>query len=408
MNRTKVSFTNSDGNQLTGYLEFPLNQEPHSFVLFAHCFTCNKNFFAVKNISRALTNNGFGVLRFDFAGLGESEGEFSETNFSGNVEDLISAADYLKQEHKAPELLVGHSLGGAAVLFAAKEIPSVKAVTTIGAPSSPDHVKHRLKSGIQEIRENGLASVNVGGRDFTIKKQFLDDLDKKELHQLVGELDLALLIMHAPQDLIVEIANAEKLYLAAKHPKSFVSLDGADHLLSDTKDSVYAGEVIAAWAQRYLHIPKKEKLKTTHEVIANLQKEGFTTEMKAGDHFFISDEPEDFGGKDFGPSPYDFLSSALAACTSMTIQMYARRKNWALENVETHVTHKKEHVQDCEHCEDKSAKIDVFEREIVLRGHLDQPQTKKLMEIANKCPVHRTLCSKVHISSNLRKTMNDL
>lgn len=403
MNYSKVTFNNSEGHELSGYLEFPLNREPHSFVLFAHCFTCNKNFFAVKNIARALTNSGYGVLRFDFAGLGESEGDFSETNFSGNVEDLVAAARFLKEEHKAPELLIGHSLGGAAVIFAAEQIPSVKAVATIGAPSSPAHVKHLLKSGIDEIKENGLANVNVGGRNFTIKEQFLEDLNTKELQQLVKNLDISLLILHSPQDMVVEIANAEELYVAAKHPKSFVSLDGADHLLTKTKDSVYAGDVIAAWAKKYLEIPEQPGLETKHEVVANLGAEGFTTQMKAGKHFFTVDEPEDFGGKDFGPSPYDLLSAALAACTSMTIQMYARRKKWPVENVETHVNHQKNHAEDCVNCETGSAKIDVFEREILIRGDLDEKQKEKILQIADKCPVHKTLHNKVEISTELKE-----
>ena len=403
MNYSKVTFKNSEGNELSGYLEFPLNREPHSFVLFAHCFTCNKNFFAVKNIARALTSDGYGVLRFDFAGLGESEGDFADTNFSGNVEDLVAAARFLEEEHQAPELLVGHSLGGAAVVFAAEQIPSVRAVATIGAPSSPTHVKHLLKSGIDEIKENGLANVNVGGRNFTIKEQFLEDLNTKELQQLVKNLDIALLILHSPQDMVVEIANAEELYIAAKHPKSFVSLDGADHLLTHAKDSIYAGDVIAAWAKRYLEIPEQPDLETKHEVVANLGAEGFTTQMRAGKHFFTIDEPESFGGKDFGPSPYDFLSGALAACTSMTIQMYVRRKKWSVENVETHVNHQKNHAEDCEQCELKAAKIDVFEREIIIKGDLDEKQKEKILEIADKCPVHRTLHNEVKITTELKE-----
>ena len=402
MKYSKVSFENPEGIELSGYLEFPLNREPHSFVLFAHCFTCNKNFFAVKNIARALTNDGYGVLRFDFAGLGESEGDFSDTNFSGNVEDLVAAARFLEEEHKAPELLVGHSLGGAAVIFAAEKIPSVRAVATIGAPSSPTHVKHLLKSGIDEIKENGLANVNVGGRNFTIKEQFLEDLNTKELQQLVKNLDISILILHSPQDMVVEIANAEELYIAAKHPKSFVSLDGADHLLTRSKDSIYAGGVIAAWATRYLEIPEEPDLETKHEVVANLGSEGFTTQTRAGKHYFTIDEPEDFGGNNFGPSPYDLLSGALAACTSMTIQMYARRKKWKVENVETHVNHQKSHAEDCQHCELKAAKIDVFEREIVIKGDLDEKQQQKILEIADKCPVHRTLHNEVKITTQLK------
>lgn len=403
MNNSKVSFFNSDGVELSGYLELPLNQEPHSFVLFAHCFTCNKNFFAVKNIARALSRNGYGVLRFDFTGLGESDGDFAETNFSGNVADLLAAADFLEKQHQAPSLLVGHSLGGAAVVFAAQELPSVKAVATIAAPSSPSHVKHLLKSELEEIRAKGLATVNVGGRDFTIKEHFLQDLNTRELKKIIKEMDLAILVMHSPQDTTVGIKNAEELYTSARHPKSFVSLDGADHLLSRAEDSQYAGEVIASWASRYLSIPEKEKIFTKHEVVANLGDEGFTTQMRAGRHYFISDEPESVGGNDFGPTPYDFLSAALAGCTSMTIQIYARRKKWPLKNVQTHVNHHKSHAEDCANCENIRAKIDVFEREIVLTGDLDQNQEQKILEIADKCPVHKTLISEATIKTQLKK-----
>lgn len=403
MNYKKVVFQNKEGNELSGYLELPLNQEPHSFVLFAHCFTCNKNYFAVKNIARALSENGYGVLRFDFTGLGESEGDFSNTNFSGNVQDLLEAAAYLEKEHSAPSLLIGHSLGGAAVIFAAGELPSVKAVVTIAAPSSPNHVTHLIQSKISEIKQKGEAIVNVGGRDFTIKEQFLNDLNTKDLKQLVSNLDAAFLVLHSPKDTVVEINNAEELYVAARHPKSFVSLDDADHLLSKTEDSIYAGKVIAAWASRYLSIPKKEKLTSAHQVVANLGEEGFTTQLRAGNHYFISDEPENVGGNDFGPTPYDFLAAALAACTSMTVQLYVKRKKWPLRNVETHVTHNKEHIEDCENCERNTSKIDVFERELVLEGNLDEAQQKKVLEIADKCPVHRTLTNKITINTQLLK-----
>ena len=403
MNYKKVKFTNSEGLELSGYLELPLNSHPHSFVLFAHCFTCNKNFFAVKNIARALSAKGYGVLRFDFAGLGDSDGEFADTTFSGNVEDLLAAAQFLEAEYKAPEMLIGHSLGGAAVIFAAHQLSSVKSVVTIGAPSSPVHVKHLLKSSLEEIEEKGIAQVNVGGRNFTIKKNFLEDINSHDLNKFARQLKMAFLIMHSPQDSVVEISNAEDLYKSLRHPKSFVSLDGADHLLTNNKDSEYAGSVIASWASRFLEIPEDKELKTSHQVVANLGIEGYTTQMRAGRHYFTADEPTSFGGDNFGPSPYEFLSAGLAACTSMTIQMYARRKKWPLENVETHVDHQKTHAEDCEHCERNTAKIDIFEREIVLEGNLDEEQQQKLLEIADKCPVHRTLSNKVQITTHLKK-----
>ncbi|WP_029036592.1 bifunctional alpha/beta hydrolase/OsmC family protein [Salinimicrobium xinjiangense] len=403
MNYSRVNFKNSEGLELAGYLDLPINTHPHSYVLFAHCFTCNKNFFAVKNIARALSAQGYGVLRFDFTGLGESDGEFGDSTFSGNVQDLLSAADFLEREYKAPEMLIGHSLGGAAVIFAAAKLPSVKSVVTIGAPSSPVHVKNLLRSNLEEIEQNGIAEVNVGGRNFTIKKDFLDDINNHDLSDFASELKKAFLIMHSPQDHVVEISNAETLYKKVRHPKSFVSLDGADHLLSNKKDSGYTGKVIASWASRYLEIPEEKDLETKHQVVANLGEEGYTTQLKAGKHYLTADEPVSFGGEDFGPSPYELLSAGLAACTSMTIQMYARRKKWPLKNVETHVNHKKTHAEDCESCERNTSKIDVFEREIVLQGNLDEAQQQKILEIADKCPVHRTLSNKVGISTHLRK-----
>ncbi len=402
MNIEKVTFLNNDGEQLSGRLELPVNQQPHNFAVFAHCFTCNKNLLAVKNISRALTSNGFGVLRFDFTGLGESDGDFSDTNFSGNVEDLVSAALYLSDNYKSPSLIIGHSLGGAAAIFAASRIDSIKAVATIGAPSSPEHVQHLLHSSLEEIHASGKAVVNLSGRNFTIKKQFLEDLQRNTLPGVAKQLRKALLVMHSPQDDTVSINNAEAIYKAAHHPKSFVSLDGADHLLSNKADSVYAGKIIASWALRYIDVPEIEVLKTKHQVIASLDNDdGFTTQIKAGNHYMIADEPKDYGGNDFGPSPYELVSAGLSACTVMTIQMYAKRKGWVVENVEAHTSYSKTHAIDCEHCEEDSAKIDTFNREIKLEGDLDEKQIQRILQIADKCPVHKTLHSDTQIITKL-------
>lgn len=404
MNTEKVTFQNKEGQELVGRLEFPVDRHPHNFVLFAHCFTCTKNLSAVRNISKALTSNGFAVLRFDFTGLGESEGDFADTNFSGNVEDLVAASNYLAENHEAPSLLIGHSLGGAAVIFAATEIPSVHAVATVGAPSNPVHVKHLLKSGIEEINETGRAVVNLSGRDFTIKKQFLDDLETKSLPETVKSLRKPLLIMHSPQDDTVGIKNAEEIYVAAHHPKSFVSLDGADHLLFNKKDSLYVGEVISGWAKRYLEVTERvaPNIKTRHQVAASLDSsEGFTTQMKVGNHYMLADEPESFGGNDFGPSPYELVSAGLSACTVMTLQMYAKRKGWPLEKVEVHTSYSKSHAEDCENCEDSSAKIDTFHRELKITGNLDGKQRERLVQIADKCPVHKTLHSETQVITSL-------
>jgi putative redox protein len=399
MRTQRVQFKNREGNLLTGRLVTPADRHPHNFVLFAHCFTCGKNLSALRNIGNALAREGFGVLRFDFTGLGESEGDFGETNFSGNVEDLEDAAEYLAENHIAPSLLVGHSLGGAAVLMASKRLPHVKSVAVIGSPAQPEHVTGLLRSEVPEIEKEGKARVTIGGREFTIKKQFLEDLQAHSLPSVVGSLQAALLILHSPQDSIVSIANAETIYREARHPKSFVSLDGADHLLGNNKDSTYAGRVIASWASRYLSWPEGPSLKSDHHVVASLDgQDGFTTEMKAGNHYLTADEPQNYGGQDFGPSPYELLSASLSACTAMTLQMYARRKEWPLENVEVHTSYGKEHALDGVNClEDPQARIDTFRREIILSGPLGTDQRKRLMEIASRCPVHRSLSSPTQI-----------
>ncbi len=398
----KVIFRNNENQELVGRIELPTNQSPHNYAIFAHCFTCNKNLSAVKNISRALTKNGFGVLRFDFTGLGESEGDFEDTNFSGNVNDLISASDFLKDNYKAPSLIIGHSLGGAASIFAASQIESIKAIATIGAPSNPQHVQHLLRSSIEEIKANGKAIINLSGRDFTIKKQFLDDLETKSLPEVVKHIKKALLVIHSPQDRTVSIKNAEEIYKAASHPKSFISIDGADHLLMNKEDSKYVGNVISNWAKRYVEIPELERLNTHHQVIASLDKaDGFTTQMKVGNHYLIADEPISYEGNDYGPSPYELVSAGLSACTAMTVQMYVKRKGWDLQNIEVHTSYGKMHATDCENCEDKSSKIDTFNREIKLKGELNEDQIKRILQIADKCPVHKTLHNEVQVITTL-------
>lgn len=402
MSLSKISFTNAEGQVLSGRLELPADQHPHNFALFAHCFTCNKNLGAVRNISRALTSQGFGVLRFDFTGLGESEGDFADTNFSGNVEDLVAAADFLTENYQAPSLLIGHSLGGAAAIFAASELDSIKAVATIGAPSDPTHVQHLLRSGLEEIEASGKAVINLSGRDFTIKKQFLDDLETKSLATVAKNLNKALLVLHSPQDTTVGIRNAEEIYHAAKHPKSFVTLDGADHLLMRKEDSIYAGNVIAGWSSRYIDIPEEPKLKSKHQVVVSLgNDEGYTTQMKVGNHYMVADEPESVGGNDFGPSPYELVSAGLSACTAMTIKMYVTRKGWDLKNIEVHTSYDKRHMEDCENCEDPTAKIDTFDREIKLEGDLDEKQIARILQIADKCPVHKTLHTETQVITKL-------
>jgi putative redox protein len=368
-------------------------------------FTGSKNLSATRHISRALTLDGIAVLRFDFTGLGESEGNFTETNFTSNVEDLIAAADFLSENYEAPKIMIGHSLGGAAAIFAASRLLSIQAIATIGTPSEPEHVSHLLSDNLEDIERKGAAKVNVGGRTFTIKKHFLDDIRSKNMFKVLQELKKPLLILHSPQDTVVEIENAAKIYHAAFHPKSFVTLDGADHMLTNKNDAVYAGSLIASWVMRYIDLPKKESLKTDSQVVARLGDTGFTTEILAGRHGLIADEPEEVKGDDFGPSPYQLLSASLGACTAMTLQMYARRKGWDLQEVNVHVDHGKRYVDDCMVCENKEVKLDHFDRVIEVEGDLTEEQRNRLLEIANRCPVHRSLESEIRITTVLQEVV---
>ncbi len=390
----RVTFNNKIGYELSAKIDFPLSKGDYPFAIFAHVFTGNKNLKSARHISRALTLNGVAVLRFDFTGLGESEGDFADTNFTSNVEDIIAASDYLAQYHQAPTIIIGHSLGGAAALFAGSQIDSIKAIVTIGAPSYPEHVTHMLRENIETIEAHGAAKINIDGREFVIKKQFLDDLRNHNHIDVIKHLKKALLVMHSPQDQIVEIDNAAHIYNLAKHPKSFVTLDGADHMLSGKNDAFYAGQVISSWVKRYVPFPEKEKLRTDQQVVAKLSKEdGYTTDIQAGRHGIVADEPEEFGGNDFGPDPYELLNSALGACTAMTLQMYAKRKKWDLRDVVVHLTHSKTsfYYDDIQQLDPKTSKIDRFERVIELHGNLTMDQRQRLLQIANKCPIHRTL-----------------
>jgi putative redox protein len=401
MRLTKIDFQNDKGETISARLDLPRDQKPLAYVLFAHCFTCNKNLVPVTNISRQLTEEGFAVFRFDFTGLGESEGDFENTNFSSNIQDLISAAEYMENEYEAPSLIIGHSLGGAAVIYAGSKLESVQAVATISAPSSPDHVKKLLGESVERIKQKGTAEVTISGRSFTIKEQFLEDISEKNMQEILKNMRKPLLLLHSPQDDIVGIENAAEIYKHAMHPKSFISLDGADHLLSDKKDSAYVGNVIASWSHRYLDLPERNTLPNKGQVTAQIGSEGFTTEIRAGHHTFRADEPEEVGGNDFGPSPYELVLSGLGACTAMTLRMYAERKKWKLEEVDVYLDHSKDYAEDCENPEDKKSKIDIMERKIVLKGALDKKQRERLLEIANKCPVHKTLEEKVEVRTSL-------
>lgn len=400
MRYLKIKFQNHDGDKLGARLDLPSSGEPHAYALFAHCFTCSKNLRAVGHISRALTEAGIAVFRFDFTGLGESEGDFADTNFSSNIADLVAAADYLASQHRAPKLLIGHSLGGAAVLQAAGQIESAVAVATIGAPCSPEHVTHLLESKRDEIEAAGQAVVNLAGRQFTIKKQFLDDLEASRMQASIRTLKRALVIFHSPIDNTVGIENAAEIFKTAKHPKSFISLDQADHLLTNEGDARYVGEMIAAWVRRFLPAEAADKSEV-EGVVVHTGRERFRTEIITGHHRLLADEPESAGGTDTGPTPYDLLAAALGACTSITLRMYADHKKWPLEAVAVRLQHQKIHADDCENCETKTGKIDTITRRLVLHGDLNAEQRQRLLEIADRCPVHRTLHAEVKVDTHL-------
>lgn len=390
----KVTFTGSQGGDLAAKLEMP-DEEPTAYALFAHCFTCSKDIFAAARIAGQLAKRGIAVLRFDFTGLGASEGEFANTNFSSNVADLLLAAKFLEDNYQAPQVLIGHSLGGAAVLAAARDLPKVRAVATIGAPADAEHVIHNFGAKIDEIDKTGEAEVTLGGRNFNIKKQFLDDVRGQSLKESIAAMKKALIVFHAPRDATVGIENAGVIFGAAKHPKSFISLDSADHLLSRREDSIYVADVLTSWAARFLDTATADT-EIMPEGFARVEETGngkFQQRVAVGKHRLTADEPTSFGGLDTGPSPYDFLGIALGACTAMTLRMYADRKGMELGRISVDVSHAKVHAQDCVDCgEGRDGRIDRFERKIAVAGaELDEELRRKLVEIAGKCPVHRTL-----------------
>lgn len=401
--RQRTSFRNSEGHTLAAALELP-DTDPLGFVLFAHCFSCGKDISAASRIARALTSQGFGVLRFDFTGLGKSEGDFGNAGFSSNVQDLIDAADYLRENHQAPSVLMGHSLGGTAVLAAANSIPEVKAVATIGAPAAPSHVIKQFSDKREEIEAAGSAEVSLAGRGFTISRDFIEDLEKQDLATSIPKLRRALLVFHAPLDDIVSVNEAATIFANAKHPKSFVSLDGADHLLTNADDARYVAETTAAWVKRYLKTtakPSPEKAPSGQVIVAESNHK-FLRQISTDDHSWLADEPKAMGGDNLGPDPYEHLLAALGACTSMTIRMYANHKKLSLDNVNVRLQHSRVHAEDCEDCDSESAgKVDVLERWIELEGDLTDAERARLMQIADRCPVHRTLEGDLHIRTSV-------
>jgi len=404
-NSEKISFTGVTGEMLAARLDKPLGPIM-AYALFAHCFTCSKDIMAAKKISAGLMENGIAVLRFDFTGLGHSDGDFANTNFSSNIGDLVAAANWLTETHEAPAILIGHSLGGAAVLAAAGEIDSVKAVCTIGAPFDPGHVRENFALSLDKIEAEGVAEVTLAGRSFTIKKQFIDDLANRSLKEKISKLKAALLVFHGPLDKTVGIENASEIFLAAKHPKSYISLDQADHLLSNPEDASFVADTIGAWSHRYISSQRltdnRSHSKEGDVVVAETGDGPFAQVVSVGGlHVMRADEPPSVGGSESGPTPYDFLLAGLGACTSMTVRMYANRKRWPLESVSVRLSHAKVHVSDSGESETGNSKLDNIDREMTLSGDLSEEQRDKLLEIADKCPVHKTLHSPVMINTIL-------
>ena len=395
--REKLSFPGSSGSQLAGLLELP-DGEPRATALFAHCFTCGKDVSAASRIARALVGRGFAVLRFDFTGLGGSEGEFANTNFSSNVQDLVGAACFLQGDARPVTLLIGHSLGGTAVLRAARELPDCRAVITLGAPADASHVAKQFGCDLDAIERDGEARVSLAGRPFTIKRQFLEDIRSTSVEHL-ARLDAALLVMHSPLDDTVSIDQAERIYRAAKHPKSFVSLDNADHLLTRSADAEYVASLIAPWSARFLErpaTPARPKV-GAGELVVQERDHAFLLDLFSDTHHWLADEPRRVGGSDGGPDPYEHLLASLGTCTAMTLRLYAARKRWPLEDARITLRHSREHRSDCEGCDEHALQLEVIERDIELIGSLDDTQRQRLMEIADRCPVHRTLTGRLEV-----------
>lgn len=402
--RQKMTFTNAAGLELAAVMEWPA-AAPRAFALFSHCFTCGKDIITATRVGRALADLGIAVLRFDFTGLGDSEGEFAATTFSDNVADLQAAADFLRQHYQAPQLLIGHSFGGTAALTVASQITEVQAVVTIASPSSPEKIQRHFVDDLPQIQQQGEAVVDVAGRPFTLRKAFIDDLGVHDMPAAIGQFSGALLVCHSPVDETVPIIEATRIYQAASHPKSFISLDQANHLLTDKQDALYLARTIAAWVDRYLKMPAPEVRAAevkAGEVLVRERDRVFLRDVVTDDHQFQADEPRRVGGSNLGPDPYELLLAALGTCTSMTVRMYANRKGWPLDDIDVRLSHRREHTADCADCEG-TAQVDRLQRRVRLYGELSEGQRQRLLEIADKCPVHRTLEGRIEVESVLEE-----
>ena len=387
MNLTELQIKNRNGVTLSAAIEFPTDQKASHIAIFSHCFTCNSNLNAVRNINRALNQNGFAVVRFDFTGLGKSGGDFKNSHFEANVEDLIDVHAYITEQYFAPEFIIGHSLGGSAAIVAASKIPELKAVCTIGSPADIEHTTKHFNNQIAELTETGQTKVEIGGRKFTVNQNFVDGFKKHNLPQIIKSLHKPILIFHSPVDEIVSVKNAQEIYENASHPKSYVSLDDADHLLTKREDSIYVGNVISAWVRKYLpQVVQERNDPDKHQLVAylNAKEDKLTTAINTANHGVLADEPISFGGENYGMAPYELVTAGLAACTAMTVNLYAIRKKWPLDDIKVYLSHGKEK-------DENGDVIDVFKKEIQVTGDLDDAQRERLIEIAAKCPVHKTL-----------------
>lgn len=399
----RIEFANPDGDMLAAALVSPAGSVPRAYALFAHCFTCGKNSSAAARIGRALAEHGVAVLRFDFTGLGNSQGEFGNAGFAGNVRDLVAAADFMREKYAAPALLIGHSLGGTAVLAAAEQIAECRGLVTIGSPATPAHVLQsiRVHQPTQSHDAENHIPVSIGGREFSISPAFIEDLKRDPVSARIQRLRRALLVFHAPFDGVVSVDEAGQIFQQAKHPKSFVSLDGANHLLTNPDDARYVADTIAVWAQRYLpaqssKADERERVLGGHVIVGEVNRK-FTRRVSSDNHRWIADEPSTMGGDDLGPDPYEHLLAALGTCTSMTLRMYANRKNWPMDDVHIELSHRRAHIEDCADCDGAEAKVDLIERRVTIEGDLTPAQHERLQQIADRCPVHKTLVGDVRI-----------